>query len=383
MAHEKRYGYLPTDDDLTKAIYPGVTREELESRCQWWTDTRPIVLNQIDNSLAVRDESAEAIAKAEAQWARNVADNIPGFAVSPFPHMFMIHRQPPWSSQWEPLTEGRFQYAPGGDWVPLGKVKLELIGDKEKWPDVRVYVNDVFDHSQYRDGWSYMEAVKRAAPNKDPHWFDVPNPRVYWPSGNLTYMPCNDRFPIGPWLETLFKGALVSLWGDATVSNWRSDTLRAFLDHHRTFGGAPERFIDYVKSLVLMPPPGFDADLVERMKAWVKSAQMEQDKSKADDPLTRQEVILLHYYRWKGGDTAAEITQGSLQRIAEKYNLDATKLWPLALKARAHDGRAFRTSTPSFKSAARYIAAVLPKLADLPEAVRMATEEMKDAEAEM
>jgi hypothetical protein len=265
MGQERRYGHLPTDDDLLRTLYPGLTRAQLESRCPWWKDTTSLFVQDIDGSLLVRDESPEALAKAEEQWNQNVVNNIPGLAVSPFPCMFMVRI---------PKGHGNPRALPGGDWEALGAIPIEVAGDRSKWDAFTfVRLNDVFDYSDFGEGWSYAAVAQAVAPDVEPHAWDIPNPRIYWPNGTVAYMQRNDRFPVGPWLQQLFKGALVNLWGDATMSNKRTDTLWAFLDHHRTRGGAPERFIEYVESLVLKPPTEFDAVLLERMRTWVKDAQ--------------------------------------------------------------------------------------------------------------
>lgn len=373
----ERYGHLVSDGPMVRALYPGVSLEELEARCPWWTDTSPIVLNEIDGSLFERDESTTTVAKAEEQWARNLRDNVPGLAISPLPHMFMVKRPPPFSNSVHVSTDGRAVRGAEPDWAPLGKLSLEQVNDSGAWATIRVSVNDVFGMGEFGERWSYREVAERVASGYQPHPWDLPNPRLYWSSGTLAYMARNERFPVGPWLKALFRAGLMHIWTDARFTNHRADLIQQFLRYHEVRGNDPVRFREYLEKLLLDSTSGLEIGLVKVIGQYLVTREPETEKA-----MVKQERLLLHFYRKAGGDLSYDIDLDNYKEVAVRYGLDAKHFWREWRMVRASDGRSYRTSTPTSRTAARYIRRVLPLLRDLPTAEAMAREEMKDAEAE-
>ena len=323
--NEHRYGTLITDDPFLAAVSPAATytASELEGECPWWG-----YVSGVDDTLLIEDKSDENARRASQQWEAVRDLQIPGFAVSPFPHAFLIRRPKEYSTAFVIDDQERITKREEGDWVAVGMVNWHLVTDEAKWGDIKVYVNDVFDHAPFNEPGFYGRIARQIEQSSAPHGWDMPNPRVYWPDGTLAYIARNDRYPISPWLAKLFSIAIHSIWTDARRSAVKREAVNAFLDHHFERGGSPGKLVEHVEELIESVPHGFDGGLIFHLKAWVVRARSmlngRQDQPTATKSLSSlMALALVHAYRIEADDDEAGIHDDTAQTIAEAAGFTA------------------------------------------------------------
>lgn len=223
----------------------------------------------------------------------NLRKDVPGLAISDFPRAFLVQRKIPEhqvkagviradARQYQVFTMPALWANRKAVWPYIGKLLTEkppvdLTDQYDKpigWVDPGYFVTTPFKK------WDYLRVAEKCAPGKDPSEYDLPNPRLYWLDGTLAYL----QEPWWPhWIRGEFKRMAVDLFMDPKPLRFmtREPRLFAFLDHHKSNGGNPPAFVEYVRELTVQPPSNFSAYMVDRMAYWVRN---QRTRTKAEEP---------------------------------------------------------------------------------------------------
>lgn len=192
--------------------------------------------------------------KAREQFDKARERYFPGFAFSDLPANFVL-----------PTKDGWTVTASAGD----------LWRNKDRWSEIPAHLGD-HPVGRVPKGWIYAKLVG----NAEPHRFDLKNPRLYtlegrpvpW-SGSFASAGKAYTHPLGHFTSMLLD---VFRTADPEAPNMRTPEVHAFLDHHRTNGGNPERFAEYVEELLAgwKAEPLARAELLNKaVESWLNGAR--------------------------------------------------------------------------------------------------------------
>jgi hypothetical protein len=171
-------------------------------------------------------EKLDAKAREQFDEARELY--FPGFAFSELPANFEL-----------PVKDG---------WTVTASVGNRW-RNKDRWNEIPVYLSE-HPVGKVPQGWKYAKLVG----NAEPHRFDLKNPRLYTLEGRL--VPMAGSFPSAGMAYTHRDGHFTTMLldvfrtADREAPNMRTAEVHAFLEHHRTKGGNPERLAEFVEELL-------------------------------------------------------------------------------------------------------------------------------------